>query len=106
MGLNVPNRFAAQAKDAAGSREEYNLASLYNHLQSMPILSGRLVQGVITDTAGFNIAHGLERKWQGFILVNSDADVRVWATSAQTDKSIYINLDASASSVTIDLWVF
>lgn len=105
MGINSPNRFSASMGNAAQTREETNLSTLFEHLQTVPIVQGRLVKDVTTSTSGFEVPHGLGRTWQGFIVVKSIADINVWANSTQTNSNRYITLDASAASI-VSLWVF
>lgn len=105
MPLQVPNRLSISVGTVAETREETNVRNLYENLQSLPILQGRLIEGVTTNTSGFNINHGLGRAWRGFFVTHSSLSVNIWAPAAQADETKYLTLDADQNT-TVDLWVF
>lgn len=70
-------------------------------LNSSPLLNGKVVSANVT-TSETRIQHGLGRPVNGFFIVYSTLDVRVWAT---TQTATYITLQASMDAA-VKLWVF
>lgn len=105
MTLSAPNRLNLVQKDVPGTKEETNLRSLFEYIKSIDIMSGRLIEEITTSTSGFNVNHGLQRKWRGFFITKCNTSVQVWAPAVQADSSKYLTLDSDAAT-TIDIWVF
>jgi hypothetical protein len=89
---------------ARKSQSDFEL--LLKQLNNNPFITGRLLKNVSVGTGQTLIAHGLQRDFQGFIVVRKYADRNVWAPANETyDKSLYIGLLAD-SATTFDIWVF
>lgn len=72
-------------------------------LAAIPILDGVLLEDVELSATAKRVYHNLGRTVNGFWVVWSDADSRVWVDGLNT--SAFIELAANAS-VTVNLWVF
>lgn len=76
-------------------------------LQSAPIASGVLLEGVALTTTPTRTEHGLGRAPVGAFVVAGQAAAFtfVWAADA-TNPAKYISVSASAGTPTVSLWVF
>lgn len=72
-------------------------------LAAIPILDGVLLEDVSLTTAASRVFHNLGRTVNGFWVVWSEADSRVWVDGLNTPA--FIELRANAP-VTVNLWVF
>jgi hypothetical protein len=87
-------------------KSQSDLELIVKQLNNNPFLTGRLIKNVSVGTSETLIAHGLQRDFQGFIVVRKYADRNLWCPSGETyNKSLYIGLLADASA-TFDIWVF
>lgn len=80
-----------------------HLGSALANVQRSVVVDGNLLEGVALSTTDTEVHHGLGRKPRGWVVVDQDADARVWRSVASTSSTL--TLQASAS-VTINLWVF
>jgi hypothetical protein len=70
------------------------------------LLDGVFLNDVVLSTTTNQIAHGLGRKYQGFIITNLNAGVMIWRdATVDTNQEKFLPLKASAA-VTVSLWVF
>lgn len=75
-----------------------------NALLSIPLLDGRLIEGLILDSVGVDVEHKLARAVRGWLIVDID-DFATVIRSASADETKLLRLTASAT-VTVSLWVF
>lgn len=74
------------------------------NIRRREILDGRLIKDVsVNNTTLTEVAHGLGRPLNGWLVTRINADARVW--EAASSKDTLLTLDSSANA-TIDLWVF
>jgi hypothetical protein len=61
---------------------------------------------VLTDTADFATPHGLGRLPVGYVVVRSDADVRVFdsPTNAHTDTILWLRASSAGATATLMVW--
>lgn len=85
-------------------RVQTNVATFANTLLNTPILDGVLLKDVVLSTTETNISHTLGRKYQGWIIVNKNAQQDIWESSSNLTQR-FIALTA-AGSVTVSIWVF
>ena len=100
--VNVAHRTitAPQAYDANMLSD--SLATLDQNLDKIEIIKGRHIPGVNITTTDTLVAHGLGRTPIGWIVVDQDADARIWRVKIDAQ---YLCLIASAN-VSVSLWVF
>lgn len=81
-------------------------AGTLNPLLANPIVNGSLLKNISVTTGANSIAHGLQRKLQGYIVVLNSANVTFYDTQATNQMpDIYLVLHASGAA-TISLYVF
>jgi hypothetical protein len=74
-------------------------------LTQNPLLGGRLIQRIAVSTTPVNVAHGLGRSWQGWVVTRVDAGITVFEATTQANSAQFISLDATNSG-TIDIYIF
>jgi hypothetical protein len=86
------------------NRIQTNIQTVTDNIIRSDILDGRLIQNVAIGTTATNVAHGLNRRYKGWIVVdNNTACTLRSATSSLPNQ--FLSLIAS-SACTISLWVF
>lgn len=102
-----------QTEDEELRRVQDNVGVAFKPLARCPVVDGLLVAGddgmgvaLVTGQANY-VAHGLQRRCIGWMLVSPGADVRVWEDVADVspDAEALLVLRCSAN-VTTKLWVF
>lgn len=79
-------------------------AQTINQLIKNPILQGYAIDSIVLDaTTPTDISIGLNRKQQGWFIIDNMASCNVWRT--QPFNSTTLTLEASAAT-TISIWVF
>lgn len=94
--LHTQNQELNQVQDLLLRRVNPALAAV--------ILDGNLVEDVAIGVTATNVNHGLSRAYRGWVIVDNNADCRVWSPSTG-DTSKVIVLQSSAAT-TLSLWVF
>ncbi len=103
------------------NRVQNAVADAVDPLLRIPILDGRIVDketnsigqeiDIILSTTPKNVEHKLGRAYQGWFLIDKDANVNVWVdppvagVDPNVDRTKYLRLDASGS-VIVKIWVF
>lgn len=101
------NRFQDYVKQYV---QQLNATILDGNLIKQYKQSGQMVN-VVLGTTTVMVPHGLNREYQGWQLLDLNADARVWrdstvdTTQKQNSKTLYLPLKASAAC-TVVLWVF
>jgi hypothetical protein len=86
-------------------RAQSNVESYLNPLGRAEILNGVLVEDVVLGATPVAINHRLGRKFRGFILVKSNANVSIYQPSESPFPELTANLAAS-STCTVSIWFF
>lgn len=81
----------------------FSHAQALHEVQKTALLDGHQLDDVDVATSATEIKHLLGRKPKGFVVVDKDADARVWRSATST--STLLTLRASAA-VTVSLWVY
>ena len=80
--------------------------SKLNELTTGLFGSAQLLTDIALVSASFtNVPHGLGRKFKGFFIVYSEADVRVWSNTSTPNDALFLSLKSSTDA-TVDLVVF
>lgn len=84
---------------------EANLIGPLNLLLALPILDGRLIQGIaLTVGQPITFPHLLGRALVGWILTDNTAQATIWRqTNAMPDKQITL---AASATTQVAVWVF
>jgi hypothetical protein len=84
-----------------------NLADGIRKIENNIILNGVVITSkAVAITVDNQINHGLGRKPVGFLIVDSNSDVRVWqSATANQNKDKYLLLKFSASAI-VTLYIF
>lgn len=91
--------------DADLNRLQTSIAQAYDGLVDIPLNAGQLISEVLIGTSPTLVSHKLNREWQGWIVVDRNANAQVWKSTSQPAPSAAIALQAS-SAVTVKLFVF
>lgn len=80
-------------------------------VETVPFMSGVELEVTLVSGSSLRVAHGLGRKWRGYIVLaqfnDGGADGRYWAPRASTDdKFITIHADGYTTNPQLLLWVF
>tara|TARA_R110000765_G_scaffold312712_1_gene405707 strand:+ start:900 stop:1217 length:318 start_codon:yes stop_codon:yes gene_type:complete len=88
-------------------RLQYRLEETFQPITDSPVLGGRLIDDIdLASGTTSKIAHKLERKLVGWIVIGKNAAQHVYdANSGKTDLDQYIHLTASGTT-TVTVWVF
>lgn len=113
MPVGPKPRIVTYAREQTGDRAQdaaqENARRAGSAAANCPIVNGLPVTGVVLPAgAKTDVAHGLGRKWAGWLITrrygtNPSAVSSEFAT--QTDTSRFITLTATADT-TIDIWVY
>lgn len=103
--MPIPSVSKLISEDDVLNRVQDRIKVFADVVASIPLLDGRLIQAQSVGATVTSVPHGLGRPWRGFIVVNRNADVRVWAQAPGSDAGALIKLVAS-STATVSLWVF
>jgi hypothetical protein len=90
------------------SRNLDRLEALSRSLEDVRFLDGELLEDVAYAGSAVTLAHGLKRKWRGYIATKVSAAETIVATDAnnpEDNKATQIVFTASGN-VTFDAWVF
>lgn len=83
-----------------------NIHNYLSQLTNNTLLSGNLIASVDIINGDTNIAHGLNRTPQGYLVVSRSANVVVWDEAAkQTTPKTFLTLSANANA-TIGIYIF
>lgn len=78
----------------------------FRYIANLSWNQGRLIGTTALGAAAVDVAHGLDRAWQGWLLVDKDAQQDVWQdTTVAVDSTKFLRLIA-AGVVNVKLWVF
>lgn len=92
-----------QLKDPVIARAFAALQNFIESLLALDLLSGELVENVaLTAGSTTQVSHGLGRKPRSWVLLDKDADSRVWRSGADAR---HLLLECT-NNVTVSLWVF
>ena len=82
-------------------------------LESLPVLSGRLIEGVdLADAETRRILHGLNRRVRGWIRTDLTGAVstgrieRVVDPGANLNRELWLKATGWGATITVSLWVF
>lgn len=103
--MPLPSVSKLISEDEVLNRVQDRIKVFADVVSSIPLLDGRLIQGQAVGATAVAVPHGLGRPWRGFIVVNRNADVRVWAQTPGADAGALLWLVAS-STATVSIWVF
>ena len=103
--MPFPAAYRRNANLAEVSFEQNASSALVSALNSKEIIDGVLIEGIVLDTTGVNVAHGLGREWNGWCVVDITAAGDVYRT-ASDDESVFLKLRASSGTPTVSVWVF
>lgn len=103
--MTLPSFKRAYPAGADARQVEDNVANAVGPVLRQPILGGVLVKSVALKAAGPTaVNHGLGRKYQGWWLVDNNADCRIWSgISVFPDKQLTLY---TSGDTTVSLWVF
>ncbi len=104
--MSLPRFDRLQTASVELNRVQDRVGLPLDRLTGIGLLDGVLVEDV-EMASGLNILqHGLGREVRGYLLVRSDADVRVYDdATASPQPALYHRLQATAAA-TVSLWVF
>ena len=96
-----------QSPDEILNRIQDRIKAAFNAVARRQIVDGRLTDALSLTTSFQNIAHGLGRTPNGWLVSNPDADVGIWsdAVANNPDPAKFLRIRATAA-VTCKLWVF
>ncbi len=89
-------------EDADLNKVQENIEYALGPVLASAIIDGVQIQSIELTTTPQPISHKLGRRPRGWVIVDQDADARVWSTAR--DKNVLI-LQAS-SPCTISVWVY
>lgn len=69
------------------------------------LLGGQFLKQVTITSSAQNIAHGLGRQWQGWLLTRRNGTASVYENTTQADGTKFITLIGSGT-VTVDIYIF
>ena len=82
------------------------IATALNPLFQLPFASGNRVQDVEISRAGTNVAHGLEQKPEGLIVLKHDAAQVIYESATTNDFPETTVILKAGGTVTADLFFF
>jgi hypothetical protein len=88
--------------DPALNEVQDNVAEVVQYLSGNAVIDGLLLTGIVLSSGSNKVAHKLNRKPLGWIVVDRNSSVTIYSTSS-TEK--FLNLTTSAA-VTVSLWIF
>lgn len=91
-------------KDQATQQLQNSVAEYVSQITDVPLLDGRLIEGVAVSTTATTVNHGLGREARGYFIVKADVNVTIYGTPSTTPKTT-LKITASASA-TVNIWVF
>lgn len=103
----MPSRERIFSKDPEVTRASNTQDRAFDSLiKDVPFLEGKLLEGIVMPASEGkkHIAHGLGRKWRGFIVTKNRKNAQVWFNESE-DETKKIILKASAAT-TISIWIF
>lgn len=98
-----PQAFKKLDIDEKTNKLQENIGIKLQEYDNQPFIKGNLLTSVVINAANTTINHGLNAVPTGWLILDKNADSRIWRTSAFDDKTL--TLRASAQ-VTVNLWVF
>lgn len=103
--INVPP-FRATKDETVGVVQR-DSREAFRQIAATPIVAGKLVTVTLDSTKTTNVAHGLGRRYQGWLLVDITAAGDVYRDgTANVDTATYVPLKVSAGTPTVTLWIF
>lgn len=93
------------SKDKTVTRLGEETAQLSRLLRTKSLLQGRLIKSQEITSSGVEIAHTLDRQWQGWLIVDKDGGGDIYRTSS-SDETKYLKLQTVSGTVTASVWVF
>lgn len=81
-------------------------ASSLNPLLGNPLMSGRLLEGVVVASGNNTINHGLQRKLRGYFVVLNNAAVTFYDVQASNQMPDLTLILHASGAATITLYVF
>lgn len=92
--------------DQQASRFQDNVSDFTSQLENKLQLDSVIIKDVVLTTGQDNlIAHKLGREYQGWQLIDKDANSDVWRTPGATNKDLFLTLQSTANC-TISILVF
>ena len=87
------------------ARIQDNIDTVLRQILLCPIIDGTLVTGIALTTTNKDVAHGLGRTYQGYIIVGQDAAGVIYSPTG-ADKTKYVRLRTSTGTANVSIWVF
>jgi hypothetical protein len=82
------------------------LKELWEDVQNIPLLNGRLIESLSLSATVTNVEHELDRDYKGWIITDLDANQTIYRdTSSTLNANKFLPLLASGA-VTASIWVF
>jgi hypothetical protein len=79
----------------------------FRYIANLPWNQGRLITGISVSGTAVDVAHGLGRAWQGWIIVDITTTRDVYRDTATTpDVTKFLRLRSSNPAHTVSIWVF
>lgn len=91
-----------QSEDRIQNTFQKNVTDFLQQLSSLDILNGHQINDIDLETGNNNVAHGLDGKLSGWIVVGVDAAQSIYEVSKDVR---FLVLNASGP-VTVNLWVY
>tara|TARA_R110000824_G_scaffold155379_5_gene328128 strand:- start:1834 stop:2139 length:306 start_codon:yes stop_codon:yes gene_type:complete len=92
-----------QIKDPSVFMMQSSIEAAFRALDRVPIINGRLIEGLALSTNEERIPHNLKRIPKGFIVVDVDSNCLVHRSSESTERYLFLTGSRVAN---ISLWVF
>tara|TARA_R100000458_G_C8255167_1_gene231382 strand:+ start:438 stop:746 length:309 start_codon:yes stop_codon:yes gene_type:complete len=102
----VANYLRYRTNNAELEQVQDSVEMAFDEVNQVDILNGRLLEDLDVLTSPQLFPHRLGRRFKGFIVVDSTADVRVFRDAASdSDPTIHLPLQATTTA-TVKVWVF
>ena len=92
------------ASDPLWDQLQANIAQAITPAINCPLIDGVLIKDVDLTTSSRDISHGLGRPYQGWLVVDIDANQKVYSVS-NNKKDRLLTLKASGAT-RVSIWVF
>ena len=92
-----------QIKDPTVFMMQSSIEAAFRSLDRVPLIDGRLIEGVSITASERPVPHNLKRVPKGFIVVDLDSACLVHRSAESTERYLYLTGSRTAN---ISLWVF
>lgn len=108
MTLSKKSVQALNFTDVALQRQFGSIMEQLGDVSASEILDGRLVTSVVPASGVMKLAHGLNRRWRGVIVVSSNANYRApFGSPDVSDSAVYATLTFPVGAgATVTFWIF